>query len=325
MSSQPLISVIIPVYNVELYIQTCMKSVLRQTYTNLEIILVDDGSTDKSGLICDKYKKEDKRIKVIHKKNGGLSDARNIGIDLSSGEYITFIDSDDAVDPDYIEYLYKIITEKCCQISLCSFQLEFENKKKRYLMGNGKEELLSTRECLEKILYHDQISVSACGKLYRRDLFNKIRYPKGKLFEDVGTTYKLILMAPFISCGYKCKYHYFIRGNSITTGSFTPRKLDLLQQADQMAEDIVQQFPELYEASLRYKVWARFSTLNQMINVSPEFVLKRAEIIDYIKKCRKYVLRNPKTPKRDKWGLIFLGLGWNVYKIAWKIYCAIKK
>lgn len=133
----PLISVIIPIYNVEKYVKRCLDSVLNQTYCHLEVILVDDGSTDSSGKICDEYKKMDTRIRVIHKSNEGVSSARNLGIEVANGEYIAFIDSDDAMEKDCIEYLYRLIQENHCSLSICSYRIRFEGKNKYHNTGRG--------------------------------------------------------------------------------------------------------------------------------------------------------------------------------------------
>ena len=135
-----LISIIVPVYNVEKYLNRCIDSILLQTYNNIEILLIDDGSLDKSSQICDEYMKKDKRIKVIHKKNGGLSDARNAGIDIARGKYITFIDSDDSVEKDLVEYLYKLVINFNTKMSICSHRVIFDEGKRIKVLGNGKEE-----------------------------------------------------------------------------------------------------------------------------------------------------------------------------------------
>ena len=187
-----LISVILPIYNVSDYLDRCMKSIINQTYKNIEIIMVDDGSTDNSALKCDEYKKKDDRVVVFHKENGGLSDARNYGIKRASGDYITCVDSDDFVDLDYIEYLYSLITKYNVKMSICQHRVLYSNGKVKEFGKSGKE-VLSSKKCLERMLYHDVIDTSAWAKLYDRSLFSDVEYPKGKLFEDIGTTYKLML------------------------------------------------------------------------------------------------------------------------------------
>lgn len=313
----PKISVVLPIYNVKEYLEKCVKTVCNQTYTNLEIILVDDGSTDGCAEICDELQKTDARIKVIHKVNGGLSDARNVGTMQATGEYISYIDSDDYVKPTYIEYLYKLIKKYGCKMSLCTHIISHENGNNDEI-GDGTDELLSAEKCLERMLYHDVIDTSAWAKLYHIDLAKKFLYPKGKLFEDIGNTYRFFIESGKIACGYEPQYYYMIRSNSIVTGSFNMRKLDLLEMTDQMAEDVVRVYPSLKDAVLRRRVYARFSTLNQMKNTK-DHVEVRNDLIHFIKAHKAEVMRNPKAPKRDKFAIILLDMGYPFYKFCWNL------
>lgn len=316
-----LISVIVPVYNVEPYLNRCIKSIVNQTYRNIEIILVDDGATDNSGVMCDEWQYKDNRIKVIHKVNGGLSDARNVAIKCATGTYITCIDSDDNVDEDMIEYLYYLVKKYKCRMSLCSHRILFERNNKIKSLGNGKEEVLSAEECIKKMCYHDCVDTSAWGKLYERELFNNIEYPVGKLFEDIGTTYKAFIASEKIACGYKDKYTYYVRANSIVTGSFNFRKLDLLEMTDKMGEDVLRLFPNLESAILRRRVYARFSTLNQMIGANVDEDLKRVVNV-FIKENRSKILIDRLAPLRDKVAILLTYFGFGTYKFWWKIYKA---
>lgn len=312
-----LISVVIPVYNVEKYLERCIKSILNQTYTNLEIILVDDGSIDKSSEICNKYKIIDKRIDVIHKKNGGLSDARNIGIKRAKGTYITFVDSDDSIEVDMIEYLFFLIEKYNTKMAICSHNIVLGEGKSIKSLGNNKEEILSAKNCIKKMLYHKDVDTSAWAKMYHKSLFKNIKYPKGKLFEDIGTTYKFFLESKSIACGYKSKYNYYVRQNSIVTRSFCEKKLDLLEMTDQMGKDVLRVFPDLKKAVLRRRLYARFSTLNQMINVV-NYKKEKANIISFIRKEGYKVLIDFSAPNRDKIAVILVYLNEKLYEYVWK-------
>lgn len=314
---KPVISVVLPVYNVKPYLEKCVNSVCRQTYKELEIILVDDGSTDGSGELCDKLKEKDTRIVVIHKENGGLSDARNAGTMQANGEYISYIDSDDYVKETYIEYLYQLVVKYNCKMSLCTHIISHENGKNEEI-GDGGQEVLSAERCLERMLYHDMIDTSAWAKLYHIDLAKKFLYPKGKLFEDIGNTYNFFMESGKIACGYTPQYYYMIRSNSIVTGSFNMKKLDLLEMTDKMARVVQKKYPNLKEAVMRRRVYARFSTLNQMKNAK-DHVEVRNEIIAFIKKHQAGVMKNPKAPKRDKIAIILLSMGYPVYKFCWNL------
>lgn len=320
---KPLISVILPVYNVEDYIDRCMESVCSQSYSNLEIILIDDGSTDSSSVKCDQYAQKDSRIVVYHKENGGLSDARNYGIERANGEYITCIDSDDYVDKDYVDYLYALLSDDKTMMSICQHRVLFDSGKVKDFGSDGKD-VLTNKVCIERMLYHDIIDTSAWAKLYHRTLFSDVKYPYGKLFEDIGTTYKLMLKCDKISVGYQSKYNYIVRSNSIVNCAFNPKKLDLLETTDKMAEDVLNVYPELEKAVLRRRVYARFSTLNQMLNTK-DYTNERSQIIDFINKNKKDILSDEKIPKRDVLGIKLLSCGYFVYKICWGLYTKLMK
>ena len=316
--SLPLISIVLPIYNIEKYLDKCMESLLEQTYPNLEILMVDDGSTDSCPLKCDQYSQKNSQIYAFHKLNGGLSDARNYGIERANGEYISFIDPDDYVEKDYIEYLYNLIVKYQTKMSLCQHFVHFDNGSIKKL-GKPGDELLDNKECIRRMMYHDIIDTSAWAKLYSRDLFQNVRYPKGKIFEDIGTTYAFMLQCDKIACGYEEKYHYIFHENSIVNGKFKRSKLDLLEMTDKMADDVEKCYPELHAALLRRRVYARLSTLNQMLD-EKEFKKEKKEILDFINKYRNDVLNDACTPKRDRIALRLLKMGYPVYKIGWKCY-----
>ncbi len=238
-----LISVILPIYNVEKFLENCIESIINQTYKNLEIILVNDGSTDESGKICDKFKKKDKRIKVIHKRNGGLSDARNAGMKISKGKYITFVDSDDLVHKQYIETLWNLIVNNKADISMCDYKSVNENfsyDEKADENLDSSIYVLDRLECIKKMYIEGKhgLEFLAWGKLYRKSLFtkNNIKYPKGKIHEDTFTTYKLIYYSEKIVFKDECLYFYRIRTGSIMNSIFNLKKLDKLEAIEQTCE-----------------------------------------------------------------------------------------
>ena len=225
------ITVVIPVYNVKNYLSECIDSVIAQSYNFLQIILVDDGSTDDSSIICDKYALKDSRIEVIHKSNGGLSDARNVAINLARGKYITFIDSDDVIATDMIEYLYNLLVNNNADISICQNRdideqgKEILIKKKRIFQPYR---ILGREQCMHEFLMKRNMSVTAWGKLYRLDLFSAIRYPVGRYHEDLFTTYKLIGLCNCVVVGDALKYYYRQRTGSIMLQNFSPKHLDAI-------------------------------------------------------------------------------------------------
>lgn len=209
--NKPLVSVIVPIYKVEPYLERCIHSIISQTYQNLEIILVDDGSPDKCGEICESFAQSDSRIKVYHKENGGLSDARNFGVEHASGEYIAFIDSDDYIAPNYIDYLFTLLKKYNADISACC--MTKTNEDTADYRANDKipnEQLLTGKEaCMELFGALYLVLVTAWGKLYRSDIVKKYPFPIGKICEDEATTCKYYYEANRVAVGNKCLYAYY--------------------------------------------------------------------------------------------------------------------
>ena len=233
-----LISIIVPVYKVEAYLPRCIDSILAQTHKNLDIILVDDGSPDNSGKICDAYAEQDNRITVIHQTNGGLSDARNAGIAAAKGAYLTFLDSDDWIPAEYIGYLYNLLKETGSAISLCNF-LKTTTEELPLVTEPEMVTVMKNDAILAKYIdlgddFHPQL-VMACGKLFEAGLFETIRFPVGRLHEDEFTTYKLFHFAPQTVISKKKLYYYWQREDSIMgeAGFRLQNKLDYM---DALAE-----------------------------------------------------------------------------------------
>ena len=227
----PLISVIVPVYRVEEYLERCVKSILSQTYENLEVILVDDGSPDQCPAICDACAEKDARVKVIHQENKGLSGARNAGIDAASGEYLAFVDSDDYVSPHFIEELYQLLQDTGCAIGQCRFS---------YVKGDGLVEESDSAFCiyrgesLMEQLYGPEEKatcfVVAWNKLYRAALFKEtgIRYPEGRIHEDEATTYRLFHEAKKLAFLDRALYGYYTENGGSITSVFSAKRLQWL-------------------------------------------------------------------------------------------------
>ncbi len=224
----PQISVIVPVYKVEQYLRRCVESILFQSYADFELILVDDGSPDSCGSICDEYAQRDSRIQVIHQKNGGLSAARNAGIDWafanSNSQWLTFIDSDDWIHPDYLHTLLYAATSTNLPVSVCGFA-----------RTSGEEPVILPEQFKPKtwnsedfFIQHNVNAIVAWGKLYKKELFRKIRYPVGKIHEDEFTTYKLLFATEKVAVVEAPLYFYFQNESSIMGASWSPKRLDAL-------------------------------------------------------------------------------------------------
>lgn len=313
-----LISVIVPVYKTREYLTRCVNSLLEQTYTNLEILLIDDGSPDGAGELCDYFASNDKRVRVIHKQNGGISDARNCGLDNFKGEYFVFVDSDDYVRADYVEYLYRLVCDFDCKLAVCGYDVLFTdgNSIKR---ADDARYTVSAKECLEKLFYDEFVTVGPWAKIYSRELIGDIRYPVGKLFEDAGTTYRFMMKCDKIAFGEASKYYYAVRSQSIVTSDFNPNKLDLIEMSDQMCDAAEERWPELAAASLRRRVYVRFSTINQMLNTD-RYPEKRGEMIRFVRANRSVIMRDGRAPLRDKIAMIMMMFGFGFYRFAWKLY-----
>lgn len=218
-----LVSVIIPIYCVEMYLEQCIASVVQQTHTELEIILVDDGSPDQCPAICDLWAKRDSRITVVHKTNGGLSEARNVGIDQAHGNYIIFVDSDDWIEPNMVECMLSVLEKQRADICACGIFYEYPQKT---VIREVDSFVGNSTDTFKRLYNETSYPVSAWNKLYRRKCWNKLRFPTGKICEDAFTTYLLIDQAQTIVQLSTPYYHYRIRNNSIMTSRFSAKKMD---------------------------------------------------------------------------------------------------
>lgn len=223
---QPLISVIIPVYKVEAYLSACVESVLAQTYTHFEIILVDDGSPDNCPRMCDDYAARDSRVRVIHKENGGLSSARNAGIDAAAGSYLTFLDSDDLWSPAFLERLHRAQEETDADFAVCLFQ-RFRDEGNIAPIVPARTLCFSQAEAFECLFNHrNENMVVASNKLYGRKLFEALRYPLGLLHEDEAVIHEVIGCAQRVAWVEEAHYLYRESPDSITTSKFSLKRLD---------------------------------------------------------------------------------------------------
>lgn len=201
MNKNDLVSVVVPIYKVEKYLDRCVKSIINQTYKNIEVILVDDGSPDNCPKMCDDYKKKDKRIKVIHKKNGGLSSARNVGIQNATGKYICFIDSDDYIEKDYVKRMYEVISKEKLDFVVCNYNRVYDNK---------------IQKCeVDKFKTENFITPAAWNKMYKKSLFDKISFPEGLYYEDLGTFPRLYCHGNKYKIVEGYLYNYVQNSNSI--------------------------------------------------------------------------------------------------------------
>ena len=305
---KPLISIIVPVYNVEAYLAKCVDSILAQTYTNLEIILVNDGSSDGCGRICDEYAKQDKRIKVIHKQNGGLSDARNVAIDVATGEFITFIDSDDYVTDDYIMTLYSLIEKYECKVSIALYNTFVEGSKPKAVNRVYREDCQTNIKAIEEMFYQEKYDTASWAKLYHSSLFaTGIRYPKGIVYEDLATTYLLIFQSDKVAFCNRRIYNYLLRRDSIEGSSFSSKKMDSALKVCELMEshlDILGKVMQAYQCRM-------MSFFFHLLLKMPDGYEHRNMLYKRIKAIRWSVLCNSRARKKARVAslLSYLGLG----------------
>lgn len=317
------VSVIVPVYNVAQYINRCVESIQNQSYKNLEIILVDDGSTDQSGDACDKFSANDNRIIVIHKENGGLSDARNAGIDKASGKYIAFVDGDDFLHKDFILSLITACKNNSADIAACGHTLYYSENLQFPTKANG-DTVFSAEQAVKDIFTDKKtVDVMAWNKLYKASLFEGgIRYPVGKVHEDVATTYKLLSAVNNVAYVDLPFYFYVQRKDSIVNQPFNEKRLALLEIIKEI-EPFAQAHPEYHEEYRFYVFLNHLLILNAM-------VLSNYKDKAYLEKMRattlniyKNLSKNPYIKTSHRITYVTLKLGIPVYRSVRKLFRSI--
>lgn len=293
------ITIVVPVYNVEKYIERCINSLVHQTIELERIILVDDGSTDSSGAICDDFANNYNNISVVHQKNQGLSAARNKGIEMAETEYIGFVDSDDYVDPDMYAELFKLITDNTADISVCGVWVEKENGDKYSKYGNNGNIIMDNKKALIELNSYKLFNMSFCDKLFKKNLFDDIRFPVGKLCEDYYIMHKIIAKTDKLAYTSKEYYHYIQRQISISRNkniNLAPMEASTVQ-----TEFYRQNFPDIAfvaETACAFSHMGIYSAYIRNGIKCPKDLLKKCTKIS--KKYLCSVLKNPYIPKIKK-------------------------
>ncbi len=296
----PLVSVIIPIYNVESCLQRCLDSVVSQSYHNMEIILVDDGSTDQCGKIADAYAEKDLRIQVIHQKNQGLSMARNVAIDIAKGKFMTFIDSDDFVHDEFVSRLIETQEAFQADIVICEYQY-FSEIQDIGVIEDNQIELLDKKECIHDLL-SDRMRSYAWAKLYRTGLFQKIRYPKGRLFEDIATTYLVFDKASKIVMRHQKLYYYYFRPGAITNTDVWEKWYHMYLGYREMYQFALKYYPEFQMDSLSRTMDMALAVCNKRIKgmkVTEQAVKECGEFLQEHKKQIPALLQLNQKRKRQ--------------------------
>ncbi len=300
---KPLVSVIVPVYKVEPFLHKCVDSLLGQTLKEIEIVLVDDGSPDHCGRICDEYAAKDSRVRVIHQENGGLSAARNAGIAAAQADLIGFVDSDDWVELDMFELLYRNLIRENADISACGIYLHRKGKIQE--LGDGTCAIEKGQEAICSIFQLPGVGIHVWNKLYRRHLFDTILFPEKRIYEDVYVTPWLFDAAGKIVLDMQPKYHYMIRPGSITTRPYRPALFDGVDGYWKVQEFFREKYPELVGIARQRWINVHFTVLIAMLKCR-EPVDREDAVIAFLKENRKYVWADSAIDKKRK--LLLLGL-----------------
>ncbi len=306
-----LISVIVPVYKVEMYIDNCIQSILQQTYNNFEVILVDDGSPDNCPAKCDKYAETYGNIRVIHKTNGGLSDARNVGIKEAKGAYVTFVDSDDFIHPLYLEMLIKGIQDTDADFSVVDLKVIFSDNATPDIFDKNtiKIKKYDAAEALCEVLYQKFHDVSASGILLPRKLAADTPFPKGKRLEDLLTTYKYFLASKSVAFVYAPLYYYMQRPGSIMSDRDNGMFLDWIHASNQLVFGCNRN--EIIQKAAVNKRFCNLRSIILLLNTDFKTVYQKEykNVLDTLKNDRKEILKNPEATWQNKMAAHALAFG----------------
>ena len=305
------VSIIVPVYKVENYLKECVESLRKQTYTNLEIILVDDGSPDRCGVMCDNYAALDDRIIVIHQKNQGLSGARNTGLAAATGEYVAFIDSDDVVDICYVEYLMEGIHRTGATLSICGVS-DFRDGHSPLYERNRSFEIFSRQEALTKFFYQNKIRTGVVGKLFHHALLWSAMFEPGILYEDAEPMYRILYSADKIVWCDATLFGYRHRNTAQSKQKFSLREMDCITVWRKIENDVSIRCPEL-TVPVACRAFSAYSHIFFMIPKGT-YETENMQIWELIKTRRKAVLSDPNARKRAQAAALLSFCGKNVMK-----------
>ena len=320
--TEPLISVIVPVYKVEPWLERCVNSIRNQAYRNLEIILVDDGSPDRCGEMCDQYAREDSRILVLHQNNGGLSAARNAGLDICHGEYIGFVDSDDFIHPEMYTRLYDDICTHNTRLAFCQPLTCYESSIS-FPQTEASATCLAREEVLKKSL-SEIIWFSAWTKLYHRSLFDNIRYPEGRTNEDYPVTIRIFDRCDRIAVDFNQLYAYCKRENSITSTSSAQNAFDQILSAEEVFLLIKDRYPEYKDFASRILFSACIGLLLRVdCSTSDDCSFKREDVFAVIRKYYPGEKKNPSLSASQRILLAAANAGKTEYRIVSWLYRTI--
>lgn len=306
-----MVSVIIPIYNVQDFLARCIDSVLAQTYADLEIILVDDGSHDTSGDICDEYDLKYRHVRVIHKANRGLSDARNAGIEVAQGRYVTFIDGDDYVHPHFIEALLQTIEHTGAQIAACTWQeLKDGDTPRKVNVEKARCKTYNQEEAINTVFYQGELNHSACSRIFERQLFDDLRFPEGALYEDLAIIYPLLRKVEKVALLKAPMYYYMHRTGSIIN-TMSLRRTHVLDHLEGLEQQVEKEAPQYLPAVRSRHLSACFNMLRLMPAREPKWQDTKDRCWEYIKNMRFLCIKDRDVRIKNKIAILlsYFGLG----------------
>ena len=320
----PLISIIVPVYNSEEYLNRCIQSVIDQEYQNIEVLIIDDGSTDQSGKIIKQWAVNDKRIRFFHQENRGQSCARNTGLDEANGEYISFVDSDDYIASDYLTYLLSLFEgHNQCNFTACNHFI-VRKKNIRPSSSETQNRVLSAKEAMENTLFHGFVDVSPWGKLFRKNVFENLRFPEGRVFEDTWLFGDVLARTEQFIYGHKCCYYYVVHEDSTVRKEFSLRNLQYIEAAKKLASDALKYGQDMQVGGIRRINHARLSVLRYMEHCCRKDRVTRKEIRKEILLDSSQYIHDNRTPKRDRLAVTLLRIGLRPFYLGWRLYSVIR-
>lgn len=323
MEQDILVSVIVPVYQVEEYLARCVDSILSQTYGNLEVILVDDGSKDASGRICDDYARKDPRVRVIHKENGGLSSARNAGIDVARGDYLEFVDSDDWLEPDGVAVMLTAARSHGVKVVVGGrWDVSAKTGDRKLGLCPEQQEVISGVETVRRIFRWDNCDSSACDKLFHRDLFHGVRFPEGVVCEDIPVMYQIMLEAGQVAMLDRPIYNYYHRIGSISYTGISEKNFHFSRHTDHILSFIQANYPEL-------SMEARYLRVRSLVyGVQSTDLASKTDRKQFCRECRDcrrelrrqlgFVLTSPMFSRKEKITNVLLAL--NLYRVLRPVF-----
>lgn len=319
-----MISVIVPVYKVEQYLDRCVESILAQTYRDFELLLVDDGSPDRCGVMCDEWAAKDRRIRVFHKANGGLSDARNYALDRMRGDYVVFVDSDDWISAECLEYQLRVL-QSAPGAKVAAFGYLSERRGKAFRCAECEDAVIDNVMALRRVMYERGMVVCACAKMYVREVFGSLRYKVGMVMEDEDLIGEILRRAGKIVLGSEAHYHYRQRDDSIVHQVFARKKYDDQIFAMHHLCDVARSFGSQMDGAIRRReARDRMSILRLMGRCERRFLPLRAQLRREVLK-RWRILLDREVCTRDKIGLLALVPGYWSFGLLWSLYERIRR